>query len=420
MGGNIMYTFWNDSEIDYLKSNLDKEIDFIANKLNKSINAIIIKAQRLGLRFETRRQEWSDSQIDYLIKNFALEDNHILSEKLNKSTCSITSKANKLGLHKSDKWNNFTFAEKIYGLIDNVELVTEYKNLTTKIRCKCLIHNLIWNAKPSDLLNGKRGCRKCFKSKKRTHEEFIEELREINKNIIVLGVFEKATKKILVQCLIDGYTWEMLPSQLLKGNGCHRCGKVEQYTPEAFKEKMKCLVPDIEIIGDYVDVETKIKVKCLRDGNIWSISPRCLYRGVGCPYCKGSKGERKAIDHLKKLNIQYKHQYQFKDLMGLHGFALRFDLGIFYNNTLFCLIEIDGIGHRKPIKFNGMGQEEALRRFELTKLYDSMKDEYCAKNEIKLYRIDYDGKNFEDIYAVIDEILITMKGGENIAECTKV
>ena len=74
---------------------------------------------------------------------------------------------------------------------ENIEILEEYKNARIKIPCRCKIDGYEWNVIPSSLLYG-HGCPKCKKTIKKTHEEFIEEMKKINSNIIILTKYQKA------------------------------------------------------------------------------------------------------------------------------------------------------------------------------------------------------------------------------------
>ena len=61
--------------------------------------------------------------------------------------------------------------------------------------------------------------------KKKTHEQFIEELEKINLNIEVLETYINSTTKILVKCTICGHEWNAMPSNLLNNGGCPKCNE---------------------------------------------------------------------------------------------------------------------------------------------------------------------------------------------------
>ena len=65
------------------------------------------------------------------------------------------------------------FMEKFYEKnenAENIEILGEYVNNKTKIKCKCKIDGYEWEVKPNDLLNG-ISCPKCAGNIKKTNSE---------------------------------------------------------------------------------------------------------------------------------------------------------------------------------------------------------------------------------------------------------
>ena len=59
--------------------------------------------------------------------------------------------------------------------------------------------------------------------RKKTHEEFIQQMEVINPNIEILSRYEKDSIKVKARCKKCGYEWESTPSNLLQGKGCKKC-----------------------------------------------------------------------------------------------------------------------------------------------------------------------------------------------------
>ena len=296
------------------------------------------------------------------------------------------------------------FCERISLIYPNIEILGNYVNANTAILCRCKIDNCEWSPKAGSLL-GKEGCPKCGGTYRYSKEEFLEKLFAINPNIILLSDYFTTKVKVKVKCLLDGYEWNTTPSSLLMGYGCHRCGNVERYTTDIFKKKMYEINPDIEVLGEYAGHYGKIKLHCLIDDNIWYATPHTLFEYSGCPCCSCSKGEKITQKFLIESNLGYSTQYRFKELLGRYGQPLKFDFAVFKESQLFCLIEIDGIGHRKPIKFRGMSEEDSIYKFELIKEHDDIKDRYCKEHDINLIRIYYTGKNFNEVKKILEKEL---------------
>lgn len=58
----------------------------------------------------------------------------------------------------------------------------------------------------------------------------------------------------------------------------------EEYVDEAFIKN-----PNIEVVGEYINLNTKIKHKCKVCGNEWDAYPSNILNGHGCPKCGNNK-----------------------------------------------------------------------------------------------------------------------------------
>jgi hypothetical protein len=107
----------------------------------------------------------------------------------------------------------------------------------------------------------------------------------------------------------------------------------------------------------------------------------------------GSKGEQITRDFLRKYQIPYKEQKTFCDLYYKNKeFPLRFDFQIWYSNTEWFLLEIDGLQHFKASSFGShLTEEQIQKNFEEGKERDNLKNEYCKNHNIMLERIIWDG-----------------------------
>ena len=195
------------------------------------------------------------------------------------------------------------FLQQLHEVNPSIEVLDTYVNSQTKILCKCKIDGYQWQVTPSDLLSG-YGCPKCAGNIKKTHQQFIQELKQINPDIQVLGTYVNNRTKIKVKCKIDGYEWETIPVSLLRCSGCPKCGGKMKKTHEEFIKELQQINPDIEILGTYVNNNTKIKCKCKIDGYIWETRPSDLLKGHGCSECK----KRKLTEQLTKTHEQFIHE----------------------------------------------------------------------------------------------------------------
>lgn len=121
-------------------------------------------------------------------------------------------------------------------------------------------------------------------SKARTNDDFINEMLKINASIHIIGNYTNANRRILVKCKICGFEWNALPSSLLSGDGCHKCGTKKAH--ENFIKKDEDIIkeillknPNVEIIGKYTGRHNSIKARCKICGYIWEPIVSSLLRG---------------------------------------------------------------------------------------------------------------------------------------------
>ena len=344
--------------------------------------------------------------------------------------------------------------------VENIEILGEYVNSQIKIKVRCKIDGYEWEVTPNSLLKGS-GCPKCAGNIQLTHKEFINRIKNINNDIEILEEYVNAITKIKVRCKIDGHEWEVRPNDLLRGIGCPKCSGNANKTTEEFKQEIKDINEDIEILGEYVNNRTKIKCKCKIDGYEWEATPHNLLNGNGCPKCgiksrveKQIKTHEEFINELKEINSDIevleeykgaltkikckckKDEYEFEmtpnSLLNGQGCPkcsaskgekrvakyldsksidykrqYKFDdcrskdkLPFdFYIPGLNVAIEYDGEYHYMIItRGKNDTYERAFNRFVGTKVRDTIKTIYCKENNIKLIRIPYwDFDNIEKI-----------------------
>lgn len=141
--------------------------------------------------------------------------------------------------------------------------------------------------------------------KKKTHEEYVEELAIKNQSIKVIGEYVDSNTKIMHHCLKHDVYWETTPSRVLHGCGCEMCRKEKFYTirtktHEQYVEEVRLTNPDIEVLEKYVSATTPIKHYCKKHNIEWNVLPDSILRGHGCKECGKEKiGDKNKKDHNK-------------------------------------------------------------------------------------------------------------------------
>lgn len=121
--------------------------------------------------------------------------------------------------------------------------------------------------------------------KRKTHKEFVIEIKEKNPNILILGNYINDSTKIKVKCLKCNNVWTPVPNSIVHGSGCHICAKNQKKTQEQFITEMKEYNPFIEVLGTYINAKTPLKVKCKICENEWEAKPNRLLNGAQCMNC---------------------------------------------------------------------------------------------------------------------------------------
>ena len=296
----------------------------------------------------------------------------------------------KLNRAKSNTKTHEQYIAEVEEINKNIEIVGEYTYANEKIEAKCKLCEHKWFVRAADILIG-HGCPECsYKGKTKTQEQYITELAFINPDVVVIDEYINSYTKIKHLCLKCGYEWNVKPHSLLSGNHCPQCS-TRRKSHEQYVLELAEKNPDIEVIEKYINANTNIMHRCVVCGHEWMVRPNHLLHGLGCPSCQETSGEQKVKQWLIDNNIKYEFQKCFADCKNER--VLPFD---FYLSDYNCCIEYDGAQHFKEVDCWG-GQEYLFKR----QYNDRIKNDYCKENNIRLIRIRYD----EDISEVLNIML---------------
>ncbi len=126
--------------------------------------------------------------------------------------------------------------------------------------------------------------------RKKTHDEYVAEVKIKNSNIEVVGLYIDTHTKIKHRCKIDKHEWNACPLSILRGTGCPICGakstaQKQSKTHEQYVTEVSIVNPNIEVVGQYINAKTKLRHRCKLDGYEWDALPTNICRGKGCPMC---------------------------------------------------------------------------------------------------------------------------------------
>lgn len=214
----------------------------------------------------------------------------------------------KIHNHKRDRHDDYVAELKVKN--PAVEVVGRYDGLSTKTLHRRLIHNVLRETQPANALMG-CGCEKCHReriadSNRKSHKQYVNEVKVVNKNIIVVGDYINMKTPILHKCLEHNVEWLAYPDGILKGCGCPKCGSETisiklRKEHKTYVDKLKIKNPKISVIGEYINMRTPIFHRCNVHNFEWETSPSSVLLGGGCPKCGGEK----IADKLRKTHEQY-------------------------------------------------------------------------------------------------------------------
>lgn len=126
--------------------------------------------------------------------------------------------------------------------------------------------------------------------RKKTHQEFVDEISIKHPNIEILSTYVDSRTKISCKCKICGHKWDVLPTSLSRGYGCRICGyektrKALLSNTDEFKKKLYLVNSNIIAMSEYVSAQQKMLFKCRVCGNEFKMRPCSVLNGRGCPEC---------------------------------------------------------------------------------------------------------------------------------------
>ena len=280
---------------------------------------------------------------------------------------------------------------------NNITIIGIYNGSKNPIECKCNKCGYMWNPTPSDILSG-NSCPKCAKNMRKTNDEFVNDMNGINPNIEIIGEYVNANTPIKCKCKICNHQWEPKPTNIYHNKaGCPICAmrKLSETKRMPQKEFEKILYErhnnEIIALENYKGSHVRIKFKHVVCGYTWDTTPSSIiFIGTGCPVCNISHGEKLIKIFLENNKILFSQQKRYEGLLGLKNKKLSYD---FYLPQYNLLIEFQGKQHEQPIEYFG-GEE----KFKIQQEHDNRKREFAKLHNINLLEIwYYDINNIEKI-----------------------
>lgn len=299
------------------------------------------------------------------------------------------------------------FIEKIKSLVnESYEVLSEYKTNKDYVMFKHKECGNTFNMIPVNFYRGHR-CPFCNGTPKKTTSEISGIISSsTNNEYKLISEYKNTNTKISILHTHCGNKFTMLPNNFIKkGNRCPFCFGNNKLTTEEYKERVAALDDNYDVIGEYININTKILMKHKVCGHEFNMRPSdFLYREHKCPSCahKSSKEEKEILEYIKSFyngNIRenVKFNYDDKDSRKYHEADILIEdqkviiefNGIFWHSTMN---RKDSKYHlNKTIYFNSLGYR-TIHIFE---------DEWVNKKDIVKKKLKHILKcdNDDKIYA---------------------
>ena len=259
--------------------------------------------------------------------------------------------------------------------------ITEFKTSNDKVKIICREHG-VFEQRASAHTSG-QGCMECRLEKRRTGlDAFLSRSYEIHGDrydYSLVTEYINSQTKVDVICKEHGI-FKISPNKHTNGEqGCAECKKLglTKFIEESnITHNYKY---DYSLINEYVNNKHKVDIICKKHGVFNQRISDHMLRGSGCPVCSESKGEITVRKYLTDMSFYFTGQKRFAGCK--YKSYLPFD---FYLPNYNICIEFQGPQHYMPIDFFG-----GTSSYILQVKKDTIKKEYCEKNNIPLICIKY-------------------------------
>lgn len=283
-------------------------------------------------------------------------------------------------------------------------VLDEFEGWDKKLSVKCRTCGHEDSIRPRTILDGGI-CPVCrAKRNTRTLDEFVSLIPE---DVEIVSGYENVSSRVSCKCKKCGNEWGCYAYNLVAGHGCKKCGyktvskKKAIYDKESFDVKLAEITDEVVCVGEYTRIHKKALFECCKCGHQFRTTPHNILQGSRCPKCSISKGEVAVSKSLEENNISYIPQKKFDGLIGVGGRKLSYD---FFLPDYNILIEYQGRGHYEPVNFANRERLTGEQQFEKQIEHDKRKRNYAKENGYELIEIPYQQmKNIPDIIKGIKE-----------------
>jgi len=147
--------------------------------------------------------------------------------------------------------------------------------------------------------------------KKIDNEEYLRRIKEGNILHIPLEKYRGSIVPILHKC-INNHTWKIHPTNVIRGVGCPHCNGNAQKTHEQYEQELFEIEADLYPIEKYKSAREKIRHECIQ-GHIVEVAPNTvLNMKTGCTYCAKTGFDPTKPAHLYYVKIMEDSEIYYK------------------------------------------------------------------------------------------------------------
>lgn len=213
---------------------------------------------------------------------------------------------------------------------------------------------------------------------KKTHNEFVLEIDQVNPTVEVLGQYINAHSKIKCKCRICGHIWFPVAQNLRHKQKCPACANryrnlKRTITQEDFVRRVHLHHPHITILGNYTNAHSRVHVRCEHCNNEWNPLAWDILKGTGCPNCAHT-----STSFLEQfILLSFRQAIGDRNVLSRDKMTIGKELDIYIPLLKFAIEPGSWFWHKSKIS------------------NDNAKRELCAKKGIKLITI-YDNYKEND------------------------
>lgn len=228
--------------------------------------------------------------------------------------------------------------EVLIKLGKDYKVLGKYVNKNTKIEMIHYVCGNVFMKNPHDVSFKGSGCPYCNGARPSLYnEEWVA--KNIKPPYLYKKGYLKMSEKCIFYCDVCKSEFQQTPARLIneKIYGC-KCSQTKKKTHNDFIEEVTQLSEDYDVLEHYTNSETKISVKHALCGTVFKTTSYNLIhkkRGFACPVChyKKSKGELEIAKYLIANDIEYQKEFSFPSLSGrrFDFFIPSFNIAIEYD-----------------------------------------------------------------------------------------